>query len=455
MSDKINQAERLLATIMAARGRVRGLASGLPFDAATRLEARGTVGTSPARQDMEVVHEVLDGRVRAWRRSHFGKPDSDAEVPSAAASPLDPPADATELPHEDPLFSEFLAPEDPETEVDPPEGEIPWDAPEDLAPPRPLSPPDVLPEAVIDLSQDPPEPAQPIATEEPEEREIQAPAAVAQAPEPSAPASVASEQAPGDPGMPLAPPDLPPILNAAPPVRKARRRQTLPPAHPALATAAPLALSQPKPVAPRIVDPDAPGLAIDFEAGPPRADGPFLEAPPELTPTTQAQMPHATPTEMGTAEVFDVLAHAMQATREGRLAEAILLFSDVLDMEPTHMDARIQRGRAHMEMGQYTEAMSDFQRAEDGAPQSPESMVAMGDLFFARKNYAQAIHHYDQSLDLNPSHAMAFCRRGICYHYQRRPDLALSDLSQAQELDPEIPNIARYVRMVSTNPHSR
>ena len=68
MGDNITQAERLLSTIMAARSRVRGLASGLPFDAASRIEARSTVGSSPVRQDMEVVHEMLETRVRAWRR---------------------------------------------------------------------------------------------------------------------------------------------------------------------------------------------------------------------------------------------------------------------------------------------------------------------------------------------------------------------------------------------------
>ena len=51
MGENITQAERLLATIVAGKSRVRGLSSGLSFEAANRLETRSTLGTTP------VLHE--------------------------------------------------------------------------------------------------------------------------------------------------------------------------------------------------------------------------------------------------------------------------------------------------------------------------------------------------------------------------------------------------------------
>ena len=83
------------------------------------------------------------------------------------------------------------------------------------------------------------------------------------------------------------------------------------------------------------------------------------------------------------------------------------------------------------------------------APQSPFAHVEMGDLFFAKKHYAQAIQHYTNALERDPDHAMALCRRGICHHYKRQPERALDDLRSAARVDPEIANIDRYIRMVS------
>ena len=94
--------------------------------------------------------------------------------------------------------------------------------------------------------------------------------------------------------------------------------------------------------------------------------------------------------------------------------------------------------------------MSDFLLSQDYAAHSPEPHVEMGDLFFARKDYGRAIGHYDDALQIQPEHAMALCRRGISHHHIRRHSQAVEDLKQAARIDPNIPNIARYIRMAST-----
>jgi tetratricopeptide (TPR) repeat protein len=101
-------------------------------------------------------------------------------------------------------------------------------------------------------------------------------------------------------------------------------------------------------------------------------------------------------------------------------------------------------------MGDPIAAMSDFEKAIQVAPFSPEAHVEMGDLFFARKDYGRAILHYTDAIERDPNHPMALCRRGICYHYRQRPENALDDLKAARLVAPDIPNIDRYVRMVST-----
>jgi lipoprotein NlpI len=75
----------------------------------------------------------------------------------------------------------------------------------------------------------------------------------------------------------------------------------------------------------------------------------------------------------------------------------------------------------------------------------------MGDLYFARKEYRRAIEFYDQAVELDGSHAMARCRRGISHYYRKNFRQAFQDLQRAYSLDPEIPNIRKYVQMAVKN----
>jgi len=151
--------------------------------------------------------------------------------------------------------------------------------------------------------------------------------------------------------------------------------------------------------------------------------------------------------EIDPALAAEFMQRARDAESRGDLARAIVHYQDLLDLTPESMHAYLGRGRCFMEMGDYAAAMSDFQRAEDLDSKSPEPMVEMGNLFFARKEYRRAIEFYDQAIDIDPTHAMARCRRGICHHYRKNHKQAFQDLQRAYSLNPEIPNIRKYVQM--------
>jgi len=50
-------------------------------------------------------------------------------------------------------------------------------------------------------------------------------------------------------------------------------------------------------------------------------------------------------------------------------------------------------------------------------------------------------------LDRDAGHAMARCRRGISHYYRKNYRQAFLDLQRAYNLDPDIPNIRKYVQM--------
>ena len=145
--------------------------------------------------------------------------------------------------------------------------------------------------------------------------------------------------------------------------------------------------------------------------------------------------------------VEELLESADAAMARGDLQTASAAYTELLEYAPGHLTACIGRGRCHLDLGDYAAAMSDFKKAEDLDPNSPEPLVAMGDLYFARKDYTRAIELFDAAIELDGSHAMARCRRGISHYYKKNYRQAFNDLQRAYNLDPEIPNIRKYVQM--------
>jgi hypothetical protein len=220
----------------------------------------------------------------------------------------------------------------------------------------------------------------------------------------------------------------------------------------------PYDLSAPRAVTPRVLDPDRERLEVEVY-GEMEPEGDLPEQPPpdapRLTEADPTQENHRNPTPVTPQEhpeeaIFDALTQAKDSIGRGDLANAHVHLTDVLDWEPAHVEARLARGRCSRDIGDPIAAMSDFEKAIQVAPFSPEAHVEMGDLFFARKDYGRAIQHYTDAIERDPNHPMALVRRGMCHHYRQHPADALDDLRSAQIAAPDMPNIDRYIRMVST-----
>ncbi len=151
--------------------------------------------------------------------------------------------------------------------------------------------------------------------------------------------------------------------------------------------------------------------------------------------------------EVDAAAIGALRAQADQALERGDLHAAAQAFSDTLEYDPDSLEAYLGRGRCYLDLGDFAAAMSDFQKAEDLDSEGPEPLVAMGELFFARKEYTRAIEFFDQAVEMDSEHAMARCRRGISYYYKKSYRQAFLDLQKAYTLDPDIPNIRKYVQM--------
>jgi tetratricopeptide (TPR) repeat protein len=203
-------------------------------------------------------------------------------------------------------------------------------------------------------------------------------------------------------------------------------------------------------VAPRLADPNQKPFDVRFVPAPPIADDGSVEGPaPQLTTRTSLNKDAGKmPPSPEDSAVFSLMGKANDAVSTGDLKQAIVLLSDVLDFQPSHLNARLSRGRCWRELGEFSAALSDFHRAQDSAPMSAAPTYEVANLFFAQKAYNKAIDAYGSAIELDEEHAMAHCRRGICHHFRGHPESAKRDLLEATRLNAEIPNIRRYLRMV-------
>ena len=180
---------------------------------------------------------------------------------------------------------------------------------------------------------------------------------------------------------------------------------------------------------------------------------PQLTESPSVSPATPEAAQYAA--QIDVDDISRGLAQAREVEAHGDLQNAIILYGDVIDLDPTSAEARMGRGRCMMELGDYAAAVSDFQRAEDLQPTSAEPALGMGDLFYARKDYSRAIEFYTQAINLDASQVLARVRRGMCFFYKKNNQKALVDLERAYAMDPSIPGLSASISQVSKAMHRR
>jgi tetratricopeptide (TPR) repeat protein len=179
-----------------------------------------------------------------------------------------------------------------------------------------------------------------------------------------------------------------------------------------------------------------------------------LEDDAHLPELTDSALPFSSLTGLEVKDTIEpgliarFLGVARAAESRGDLQEAIVAYGDALDVNGELDIAWLGRGRCRTELGDFGAALSDLKRAQTIAPGSPEAVLEMGHLYYARKAYLQAIHYYGESLAIEPNSAIALARRGLCHHYMDEPVEALRDLQQAMEIDPDLPQLSSSLDMV-------
>ncbi len=116
----------------------------------------------------------------------------------------------------------------------------------------------------------------------------------------------------------------------------------------------------------------------------------------------------------GQRQYRQFLATGEQALADGDVYAAIEAFSGALALRPDSMVAYYRRGEAYRAQNRTDEALANFREANRRAPDAAEPLIALGDLFDAQDDPAQAATWYGMAAErLGDANPMLLYRLGL------------------------------------------
>jgi predicted O-linked N-acetylglucosamine transferase (SPINDLY family) len=137
------------------------------------------------------------------------------------------------------------------------------------------------------------------------------------------------------------------------------------------------------------------------------------------------------------SQSFDL---AVQHHQSGQLAEAEVLYRQILAVQPEHADALHMLGVIAHQAGQVDAAAQLIRQALSLAPQNPMAHCNLGLVCRMRGNREEAVACYERALQLKPDYAEAHNNLGISLVELGRLDDAIDAFRRALELKPNYPD---------------
>jgi tetratricopeptide (TPR) repeat protein len=171
------------------------------------------------------------------------------------------------------------------------------------------------------------------------------------------------------------------------------------------------------------------------------------------------------------AQVRPKLNEAVALHQQGRLQEAVTLYSDILKVQPQHFDAihllgviadqfknhqlaadliaqaisinpdnadaYFNRGNALKELNQLDAAVASYEKAIKLKPNYASACNNQGVVLHRLNQHAAAVSSYDKAVRIDPNYAEAFFNRGVALQELDRIDEALASYNRAAALKPD------------------
>ncbi|CAM8909450.1 unnamed protein product [Rhodiola kirilowii] len=129
------------------------------------------------------------------------------------------------------------------------------------------------------------------------------------------------------------------------------------------------------------------------------------------------------------------LSSGISQVNEGKYAQAIAIFDQILKRSPTYPEALIGRGTAHAFQRELHAAIADFTEALKSNPYAAEALKRRGQAQAALGNKVKAIADLTKALEYDPNSPDVYHERGLINFKFKDYDAAAKDLSACLALD--------------------
>jgi predicted O-linked N-acetylglucosamine transferase (SPINDLY family) len=130
------------------------------------------------------------------------------------------------------------------------------------------------------------------------------------------------------------------------------------------------------------------------------------------------------------------LQAALALHQKGHLAEAEILYKEILHSQPDHFDTLQLLATIAGQQNKLTEAVELFDRALKINPNHPASLNNCGNTLLMLKRYDEALLSYDRAIAVQPDNADTYCNRGVVLQALKRYEEAVASYDRAVALRP-------------------
>ena len=120
----------------------------------------------------------------------------------------------------------------------------------------------------------------------------------------------------------------------------------------------------------------------------------------------------------------------------GNYTQAIPDFNRAIEIDPRFGEAYNNRGTAYGSLGNYTQAIADFNRAIEIHPRYGKAYYNRGFAYGSLGKSTEAIADFNRAIEINPGYGEAYNNRGTAYGSLGNYTQAIADYSRAIEINP-------------------
>jgi serine/threonine protein kinase/regulator of sirC expression with transglutaminase-like and TPR domain len=122
---------------------------------------------------------------------------------------------------------------------------------------------------------------------------------------------------------------------------------------------------------------------------------------------------------------------------------ALGYYRAALAIRPANAQAHQAMADTLFEKGAIDDAMAEYSRMIDLAPNDPASWIARGERYDSLGKFEKAVTDLSKAIETNPQSVKAWESRGVAYVHHRDFDKGFADLNKALKLDPNAPYVWR------------